>query len=211
MTAANWSIATAQHWSWRRLAVALGASLLTHYLVAGGWPAAGGGRLPTIVAPSLHAQLELAVEPRTVPVLPVAESVEPPREHRPAKSSRLESAPVNRTEPPDATAPRETSAAANAGPAIPDSRFFPARELDRYPTPLVPLDLRVPGMVGSVRAWVSIDLAGTVVDVTVIDADPAGVLQRQLREQLLALRFVPGMKDERAVRSRILLELGHGQ
>jgi hypothetical protein len=58
-----------------------------------------------------------------------------------------------------------------------------------------------------VRAWVSIDLAGNVVDVEMVDIDPSGVLRRQLREQLLAVQFMPGMKNDRPVRSRILLEL----
>lgn len=76
---------------------------------------------------------------------------------------------------------------------------------------MAPLELHGVGMAGPVRVWVSIDFAGAVADVTVIDADPSGILQRQVRDQLLAVRFIPGMKDERAVRSRILLELRYGQ
>lgn len=196
-----------QRWSWRRLAVALGASLLVHYLVVGGWPASGGGGSAAVLTPQLHAQLQIPAVP---PTNPFTESAEQPEAPEQAKSVRPVAVLADRVERRTAAAPSETQPAANAGSAVPDPRFFPARELDRYPVPLVPLDLRGVGG-GAVRAWVSIDLAGNVVEVVVVDAGPSVALQQQVREQLLAVRFMPGMKDERPVRSRVLMELVYGQ
>lgn len=186
--------------------MALAGSLLLHYLLAGGWPVPGSGRPAVAVAPQLHAQLELPAEPTPVP-LPESEGLN--RESAPAKPSRPATPRIERQTAAPAS---ETQAAANPGPAVPDSRFFPARELDRYPAPLVPLNLRdAGGGTGIVRAWVGIDLAGQVVDVALVDAGASGVLQRQVREYLLTVRFTPGIKDERPVRSRILMELVYGQ
>jgi protein TonB len=96
--------------------------------------------------------------------------------------------------------------------AIPDSRFYSARELDRFPEPLTPLELQSgTGRSGSVRLRIGIDLAGRVVEVDVVDSDPSGALEVYAREQLQVTRFMPGLKDGRPVRSRILLELRYGQ
>jgi TonB family protein len=101
---------------------------------------------------------------------------------------------------------------AAAGAGVPDPRFYQARELDRYPAPLAPLNLQAAaGLSGSVRLWLSIDLTGNVVDVSVADADPSGALESRARESLLATRFMPAMKNERPVKSRILLELRYGR
>ena len=92
-------------------------------------------------------------------------------------------------------------------------RFYLARELDQYPSPLTAL---VPGAgthgsaTGSVRLWVSIDQAGQVVDAAVIDADPPGVREQSARELVLATRFLPAHRDGRPVKSRVLLVLRHG-
>jgi len=63
------------------------------------------------------------------------------------------------------------------------------------------------GTAGGVRLWVSIDQAGRVVDVAVIDADPPGEFERLARERVLATWFVPAERDGRPVKSRILLVL----
>ncbi len=210
MIAASGNTASLYRWSWRRVALALSASLLVHYLLAGSWPVSGGGRPALPLTAELHAQLEVPVEPLTVPAADTADLL---REHPETGASRAVSVAVTPAVRPSASAAAsEIQPSANSGSNIPDPRFFPARELDRYPAPVVPLDFRSVGARGGlVRVWVNIDLAGNVVDVDVLDIDPAGVLQRQVREQLLAVQFMPGMKDDRPVRSRILLELVIGQ
>jgi hypothetical protein len=155
----------------------------------------------------LKAQLEIAAAPLTVT------STAPPELSH--EASRPEAAPsvpsrVTRTAPPSAVIP-EVQSPASSDTAIPDSRFYSARELDRFPAPVTPLELRSgTGRAGSVRVRIGIDLAGRVVEVEVVDGDPSGVLQIYAREQLQAVRFLPGLKDDRPVRSRILLELQYG-
>lgn len=94
---------------------------------------------------------------------------------------------------------------------MPDLRIYPARELDRYPVPLSPLDLRaVPGQTGIMRFWITVDPAGNVVDVDRVENDVPAALASLARQLLLATRFEPGFKDERPVKCRILLELRYG-
>lgn len=207
MIVAHWQAANVHRWSWRRPAVALGASLLLHGLLAGNWPS--GGRPAVGVMPQLQAQLEIPLE-AAAPVATVAEPFREAEAPRPSRSV-VAATPLAARQAASVAAAEiqpSTSAGVNAGSNIPDSGFIPARELDRFPAPVIPLDFGGAGIgAGTVRAWVSIDLAGTVVDVTVLDADPSGALQRQLREYLRTVQFLPGIKDERPVRSRILLEL----
>jgi periplasmic protein TonB len=196
----------ASHWNWRRLAFALGASLLAHYLIVAVWPSSGGGR-PMPMVPLLKAQLEITAAALTVPS---AESADLSQATVLPASTPLVPARLERTESP-AVAPEVQFSGAQAS-AIPDSRFYSARELDRFPEPVAPLELQsVTGRSGSVRLRIGIDLAGRVVEIDVVDSDPSGALEAYAREQLQATRFMPGLKDGRPVRSRILLELRYGQ
>ncbi|MCW5603974.1 MAG: hypothetical protein KIT18_05455, partial [Burkholderiales bacterium] len=108
------------------------------------------------------------------------------------------------TERPRSRATRspEFSPAPGSGAAGTDSRFYPARELDQYPEPLELPDPRQTPPVAHVRVWVGIDQQGRVVDV--VAADP-GYPVADIRERLLAIRFVPGRKDGRPVKSRLLV------
>lgn|GEM_PF-2803258 len=152
----------------------------------------------------LDAQLEITAAPLT---LPSAGSPDLPHEDLPPKSESSRPPLLARKSPPTAASP-EVQSSATPGSVIPDSRFYSARELDRFPAPVQPLELRAAmGQSGSVRLSIGIDLAGRVVDVEVVDGDPSGVLETYAREQLQAVRFMPGLKDDRPVRSRILLEL----
>lgn len=196
-----------RHWSWRRLLVAISISVLVHVLIANRWHPSGGARQDVAVTPQLQARLETAAEPL---VVPAADRPEIVLEPTPSKSLARVPSPVERAAPSASAAPGRPSIA-GAGVAVPDPRFYPARELDRYPVPLAPLDLAIATAgPGSVRFWLSIDLAGKVVDAAVVDADPSAALVAMAREYLLASRFAPAMKDERPVKSRVLLELRYG-
>ena len=77
--------------------------------------------------------------------------------------------------------------------------------------PLLPLDLRTgSGRSGIARFWVSIDGMGNVVDVDSIPGDLPAAQSVSAREWLLGVRFTPAFKDERPVKSRIMLELSYG-
>lgn len=184
----------------RRMLIALGASLLVHVLLVGGWGSGKASTAPAVVP--LQARLEMIS----------AESL----------SSAVVDIPRLTTAPQPAILPRLASRAAVSGVATAepgpggaagsgaDLRFYLARELDRYPSPLSALSLDHDRGTGSVRLWVSIDQAGRVIDATVIDADPPGELERLAREQVLVTRFAPAWRDGRPVKSRVLLVLQQG-
>lgn len=174
----------------RRMVIALGVSLLVHYLLVGGW---GSGTTPVApVAISLQARLEPV--PAPLPAPEQSESL--------PDSTNLKPEPLPRRASPAATA----QSADGAGL---DLRFYLARELDQYPSPLSTLHLGQ-GYRGSARLWVSIDQTGRVLEAAVIDADPPGEFERLARERVLATPFAPAWRDGRPVKSRVLLVLGGG-
>lgn len=180
----------------RRMLIALGLSLLAHFLMVSGWGASGTVRTTAAVVP-LQARLEplpAALPPSVVADIP------------PVSDASLPAVSARRTSPANVTAAVVQQSPAAAAGSGPDLRFYLARELDQYPSPLSALRLDK----GSVRLWVSIDQAGRVVDAAVIDADPPDGIERWAREHVLATRFVPAQRDGRPVKSRVLLVLGGG-
>lgn len=171
-------------------------SLLVHFLMVGGW-GASATRPPTTIIVPLQARLEpapVALPPSAAADIPLVSAAP-----HPAVSSR-------RTPPASAAVAVVEQSPAGTAASGPDLRFYLARELDQYPSPLSALRLDN----GSVRLWVSIDQTGRVVDAAVIDADPPGEIERWARERVLATRFVPAQRDGRPVKSRVLLVLGRG-
>ena len=180
----------------RRISIALGLSLLAHFLMVGDWGASGTRQPTTIIVP-LQARLELA--PAALPPSAVADIPPVSDAPHPTVSSR-------RTSPASAAAVVVEQSQAGTATSGPDLRFYLARELDQYPSPLSALRLDN----GSVRLWVSIDQTGRVVDAAVIDAEPPGEFEMLARARVLATRFVPAQRDGRTVKSRVLLVLGRG-
>lgn len=187
----------------RRILIALGVSLLAHFLLVGHWGGSGALHTATAVRKPLQARLELLPE-----VLPPPAEAEIPRLIKPLIQ------PITTAPPPSfpAAAPVATKLLPGGAAARgPDLRFYLARELDQYPSPLSALNLDDGrGTAGGVRLWVSIDQAGRVVDVAVVDADPPGEYERLARERVLATRFVPARRDGNLVKSRILLVMLRG-
>lgn len=180
----------------RRLLIALGASLLVHYLIAGGWNGAGGAQRAAV--PPLQARLE----PRDQSTIEPAFSATPDPTARLAPPAAAQPARVRAT--PRPAAPQAATDFSSGS----DTRFYLARELDEYPAPLAPLQL--PGAAGSVRLWVSIDRAGQVVDVAVVDAEPPDMFEQRARDLVLATQFAPARKAGNPVKSRVLLVLRYG-
>lgn len=119
---------------------------------------------------------------------------------------KIPDVPASRAAPVPATTDSRDPMARN------DDQFFGARELDRFPLPLVPLVLNnAPAVAGVVRFWVNIDQFGKVLEATVVDqgvsASMSGNIHDVARQQLLATQFIPAVKNNHPVRSRILLEL----
>ncbi|MBY0270956.1 MAG: hypothetical protein K2X06_13885 [Burkholderiales bacterium] len=171
--------------------LALGLSLSVHFLIFGNWGGSGAARTAQTVLAPVQARLEL------VPMATDAPAAAPQT-----------AAPSRHASPPVAPAKALSADAAGGGP---DLRFYPARELDRYPAPLSALSLDSgDGPAGGVRLWVSIDQTGLVVEAAVIDAELPRELERMARERVLATRFVPAWRDGRPVKSRLLMVLHRG-
>lgn len=186
----------------RRLIIALGASLLVHYIAAGTWR--GGAPQSAVPQTAIATRLEPSQSATDVLLL------------RGATGTSIESSPVAVHELSNAPqrarhavrAPQPVIAKAQAGP---DTRVYLARELDRYPAPVTALspDAGASGMpAGGIRLWVSIDQTGRVTEIEVLDTEPPAAFAAVTRERLLGTRFSPAYKDERAVKSRVLLVLG---
>ena len=190
----------------RRLVIALGASLLVHYVVAGAWR---GGALQS----ASQSFTQFFIEARLEPSRSAADEL-PQR----GTATSVDSSPVVMHE--SSIAPQRTrQTVREAQPAIAsvqpvlDRRVYLARELDRFPAPVATLSLAdvVSGVpAGSVRLWVSIDRNGQVTDIAAVDTLLPAAIDAVVSERLRGTRFSPAYKDERAVNSRVLLEFSQG-
>jgi periplasmic protein TonB len=89
-----------------------------------------------------------------------------------------------------------------------DLTYYPAAELDAYPVPVRAIAFEFPEAPGGwVLVETSIGETGQVDEATVLDADPAGLLDAPALEALRRTRFQPARRDGREVRSRVLIEL----
>lgn len=190
----------------RRLIIALVASLLAHYMVVSAWR--GGATQSAASQSAIAARLEAPGSATEVSLLrgePEISGESPPTVkqelfHAPQPQRRVRHA-ERVARPVIATAP-----------ARPDMRVYLARELDRYPAPVSALSLYAGARstpTSSVRLWVSIDQAGRVTEIEEVDAESSGALDAVVRERLRGTRFSPAFKDEKAVKSRVLLVLSH--
>jgi protein TonB len=195
-----------QRASARRLLIALIASVLFHFLIVSGWRGSGGSRIEGQM-PALQARLE-------VPDIAVADSPADPQSTPipSSASAALQTGRAGRPVTVESGHPRVMSRETIATADGSEARFYLARELDRYPVPLVPIRPVRHGdrLAGSVRVWVSIDHIGRVVDVAVADPESAGLYEMSVRDLVLAARFDPARKDGRPVKSRLLLMLEIG-
>ena len=113
------------------------------------------------------------------------------------------------------TDPEPGAAAGSDAPVstIPDLVHYPAKDLDVYPqvltriTPEYPQAARDAQVAGSVTLLVSIDEAGRVIGISVMDAAPEGVFEQAAQQALENTAFYPAQKDGRTVRSRILIKV----
>lgn len=96
-------------------------------------------------------------------------------------------------------------------PQAPDPTYYSARDLDHYPRPAAPLELdslaRGRDHAATIfRFQVLIDETGTVNEISPVEGEPLP-LRDELRAALAAVRFYPGRKDGRAVKSRVTLSI----
>lgn len=204
-----------------RMLWALGASALVHLWMFGGIvPGAPRISMP-FPAPALEARLERVAAP--------AEPPEPARDTvRTERAERLPHATRARGDAERASSAVEPRAGAPAtatdpgvqahdgqrpAPAPLDPVYYSARELDVYPTPLVPLHFESPahlagsGIVRDVLVRLMVDEAGAVDQVVVIAGDPAGDFELHARAKLASAKFNPGRREGRAVKSQVTVRI----
>ena len=130
---------------------------------------------------------------------------------------RPEPAPVTES-PPDSAAPggapppAETTAAIPI-PQIADPEYLPSRLLDVYPKPMAEVPMVYPDaaasidMSGRVTLLLLIDELGSVVEASVVEANPAGYFEQAAVDTFRGVLFAPGMRDGRPVKSRLVVEV----
>ena len=100
---------------------------------------------------------------------------------------------------------------ASAQPLPPDPHYYAARDLDRHPWPLAPLQLEhlAGARSGEVRLELLIDELGIVREVVFTERAHRSPVDENLRASLAATQFIPGRKDGHAVRCRIVLSVSY--
>ncbi len=194
-----------------RFIAALVLSALVHALIASGLSsgsAARGGRTISTVFP---VQLTVGLAP--VPEPPVASPEPEPSRRAAAKVPRVDRRTANAAEP-------ARTASHGAGDerftGIPDPTYYAARQLDVYPALEGALDLRYPAgaaasnINGRVVLLVLIAANGMVDEAGVVEAEPPGVFDGDAVRALLAARFRPALRNGRAVKSRLVVEVSFG-
>jgi len=201
----------------RRLAVALGLSMLFHAWLMENHYGKGSARRGDAVT-QISAQLLPAAEEAS----PSAFEASAPRAvaSEVPMAAAAEDRPVPQVPPAsiraglaDSAAPSIASPAAIPQPS--DPTYYAVGDLDVFPRALVKPDLgaalgvhRGPS-VGKVRAIVLIDEAGTVNAVRDIQA-PAGDVESTARDLLLRTRFTPARNREgRIVKAQVLVALDY--
>ncbi len=131
---------------------------------------------------------------------------------------RPEPAPVPESRPdptasPDGGRPPAEPTAAIPIPQIVDPEYLPSRLLDVYPKPMAEVPMVYPDAAasldvsGRVTLLLLIDELGSVVDATVVEADPAGYFEQAAVDTFRGVLFAPGMRDGRPVKSRLVVEV----
>ena len=98
-------------------------------------------------------------------------------------------------------------------PSPVDATYYPASELDVYPMPAARVVFGYPQKAaddrvsGEVLLMLLIDEAGNVDGVTVVAAEPSGYFEDAARQAFNGLRFSPARKGERAVKSRVFVNV----
>jgi periplasmic protein TonB len=181
-------------------------------------PPAGGPPPLTETAPETVPEPLLIAEPTPVPVpvtppepLPPAEPTPPQPAQVPAPgdeaaspqpSASVASAPSLQDQP----APTEPAAQAIGLPSPVDTTWYLARDVDTHPReaapiqPVYPDRARVLGKEGTLKLKVRIDTLGQVVDVEVVEAEPAGLFEASALEAFRNAHFHPAIRQGRFVR-----------
>ena len=204
--------------AWMRLLVACALSLLLHLALLLGLPVNPTGGVPN-VASLINARLEPASD--AAPSATVLEperpaAAEPSAVKAPGEDPLAEPEsrkPGVKPEPKPAAVPPPSPSTGIELPLIRDPTYYPAKQLDVYPQPLAQIHLHYPETAvaervnGRVLMLLLIDEYGVVNEASVVESEPPGYFEAAARSAFRAARFSPGMKDGRAVKSRVLVQV----
>jgi len=204
-----------------RLLVAGGLSLALHLLLLLGMQVNPTGGIAN-VSSTIYARLEPPADetPTETAAFPPEQLQPPPVEQEAVKLASED--PLAAPEPKKPAAPPEQKPEAtppsspNAGielPLIRDPTYYTAKQLDAYPQPLTPIRLHYPETAaaeridGHLRILLLIDEFGVVNEASVVEAEPPGYFEEAARSVFVPARFSPGMKQGRAVKSRVVVQV----
>ncbi len=204
---------------WTRLLVACGLSLALHLMLLFGVPVNPTGGIPN-VSSMITARLEPAIDatpaetaaPLPEQPVPVEPAVVKPANEDPLAAPEPKKA-ASQPEPVPPPAPRSSPNAGIELPLIRDPTYYTAKELDAYPQPLTPIRLLYPETAvaerldGRLRILLLIDEFGVVNEASVIEAQPPGYFEEAARSVFMPTRFSPGMRQGRAVKSRVVVQV----
>jgi hypothetical protein len=191
-----------------RPGMALAASVLVHWTLLSApldTPWRGVALYPG------DAPITVRLAPAPVPVPEVPASPEPEARRMPQQPGpRAGSAGQVRSKSSLPVA-AQTETGLAALPQAADPSYYTARDLDRYPAPLVPFRINRAGGdgLGEIRLEILIDEHGIVQEMTIAGPAAPARAEEELRAALAATRFLPAQKDGRAVKSRIVLSVGY--
>ena len=207
-----------------RLGLALCASVFAHAWLFAAHPGGPAARPP---APPAWASIDARIAVPPWVTESAAQDALGERRILPARQERTpETLPAVPTRPTEAGRPAATgsskparsverSIATSDSPGLPaavDATWYTAQDIDVYPRSGAPLQLALPTGTAVVRLllWLRIDEHGEVVDVSAGEPGIPDAWIDAARAGLAATRFAPARKDERAVRSRLLLSVKLG-
>jgi len=198
---------------WPRLLAACVLSVMLHMILLGVPVNPTGG------APEMMSTIQARLEPADTAdgnaaapeVTPVPEKAVSPLTEPPEKPVQPRERPEPAAKPAAATPP--SPATGIEVPLIRDPTYYPARQLDVYPQPVVMIQPKCPdGAIaqrinGRVQLLLLIDEFGVVNDTSIVDAQPAGVFDDVTVQAFRVARFVPAQKQGHNVKSRVVLRV----
>lgn len=206
----------------RRIAWALGLSVAVHAALVIAIRAQPGGAPSLSGSWTVHARIEAqgpaASEAAAAPI-ESPDQVDPER----PRAVATEHAKRERNPAPAAAAGETRTSAVGNGiaakemaqprgmemPFVRDPNYYAVAALDAPPRLLGPADVCYPqGAVGEVAYTLMINEQGTVDEVEVAAVSPKGLFTGAAVELCSRLKFTPGIKDGRAVRSRVRFVVG---
>jgi len=199
--------------AWPRLLAACMLSAMLHLIVLG-VPVNPTGGVPNVVS-TIQARLEPAVSDNDTasPLVEENASAKPAPQIADGAEKSASNKPPQ--EPVSAAAAKSPSSPGSGieVPLIRDPTYYPARQLDVFPQPVVMIQPKCPEAAvaqrinGRVQLLLLIDEFGVVNDASIVDAQPAGIFDDATTQGFRAARFVPAQKQGNHVKSRVVLRV----